>query len=87
MYDDRDPRLICPSLAPYRQYCFGDAGRVIGDLYCTGVVEGLIIPVEDFEEGVAEALRSIGEGDREWDPPFPRRGLESGYWRGWRCNQ
>ena len=64
MYDDRDPRLICPSLAPYSQYCFVDAWRVIGDLYCTGVVEGLIIPLEYFEEGVAEALRRIGEGDR-----------------------
>ena len=62
MYDDRDPRLICPSLAPYGQYCFVDAGRVIGDLYCNWVVEGLIIPAEYFEEGVAEVLRSIGEG-------------------------
>ena len=62
MYDYQNPRLICPSLAPYRQYCFLNDGRVKGDLYYTGVVEGLIIPVEDFEEGVAEALRSIGEG-------------------------
>ncbi len=56
MHDDSGARLVRATLAFNRQYCLIGAWYIIGNLHGFGIVKGLILAVEGFEEGVAKTL-------------------------------